>query len=368
MCTAPETCGGGGRLSVCGSVGDAHAGDSGSASLDWFPGNYGLTDTTNRAARDAFLTGLSNAFKGVELIYQWAKCESGTVMGDYSACFTAIDADLTAAKLAGKHIILMLQYKGFGSAGDAGTGVDAVPAYLLSGPGTWCATGTPFCGEYKTTKGSIAMIWNGAVATRLQKWFAALGQYYGPGGNGHPLVDSIAGIALPETATGTNNMYPLTAVGYSPGGYLTAIKANLSALNAAFPTKPVFQYINFLPNGSSSELQSIGDFALTQRNVGLGCPDVAGNSYDPPGYDTLINPHYQLHLPFNVAVEPMDFSTAYTPSIQATYARATNVAQDGGMAAQFVMWWYVQGGAGNAFTIDQVANYLLSHPDPNVAY
>jgi len=41
----------------------------------------------------------------------------------------------------------------------------------------------------------------------------------------------------------------------------------------------------------------------------------------PEGYDTLINAKYQTHLPFNVAIEPMDFGSAYTTGLEETYAR-----------------------------------------------
>jgi hypothetical protein len=341
-------------------------GDSGSASLDWYPGNYGLTDTGNDTARDAFLTGtLSSAFDGVEMIYAWTTCE--TKKDDYSACFAAIDADL-AATPAGKHIILMLQYKQFGS----GSGLDAVPAYLRSGPGKWCVSSgsKEVCGQYETPGSAVAMLWNDAVAARLHAWFAALGAYYGPGGPGHARADKIAGIVLPETSTGAGGTTSLASVGYTSADYVSAIEANLSALSTAFPTKPVFQYINFLPTPGGSEvdaLKSIGDWALKQRHIGLGCPDVGGNSsFHPPGYDTLMDTKYQVNLPFNVAIEPMDFGSKYTSGLKETYAEATELAADGGMAAQFVVWWHEEGKE-NVFTIDDVAKFLPTHPNPNVA-
>jgi hypothetical protein len=335
-------------------------GDSGSASLDWFPGNYGLTDTGNHTARDAFLTGaLSSDFDGVELIYPWTTCE--TTKNNYDACFTAIDGDLAALPTIdigrAKHIILLLQYKAFGS------GMDAVPAYLRASPGAWCE-GTPLvCGQYTssgdaTAPSAIALIWNAAVAARLQAWFMALGQRYG-----HD--DRIAGIVLPETATAgaTAN------AGYSPTGYITAIKKNLTTLTTAFPTKPVFQYINFLPGGvpsQSAALTALAGWALENPHVGIGCPDVGGNStFHPPGYDTLMSATYQHHLPFNVAIEPMDYGSAYTTGLDATFAEATGAAP-GGMAAQFVVWWYSQG-AGNVFTIDQVGAYVATHANLNTA-
>jgi hypothetical protein len=348
--------------------------DGGASTLDWYPGNYGLVGMGNATARDAFLTGaLASAFDGVEVIYPWTKCE--TSIDHYDACFTAIDGDL-AATPAGKHLIIFLQYKTFGSGttADGGSAVpDSVPAYLLTSPGAWCESsgGTPVCGEYTTATSSIAMIWNQAVADRVHAWIAALGAHYAAGGAGAKYADRIAGIVLPETATGETMTYPLATVGYTSMGYVGAIEDNLTAAATAFPTKPVFQYINFLAHGVPSEsaaLQSIGTWALglKPRHIGLGCPDVGGNSsFHPFGYDTLMNATYQLHLPFNVAIEPMDFDKAITTGLDATYAEAIGPAP-GGMAAQFVVWWYEQG-TGHVFNIDDVAAYLPGHPDPNTA-
>src|SRR5262249_35612188 len=158
-------------------------------------------------------------------------------------CFNAIDSDIARIP-AGKHIILFLQYKSFGAA-------DAVPMYLRSGPGAWCAmsNGTQVCGQYSTPNRAIAMIWNSAVADRLHAWLTAVAKHYGPGGPGAKSAGYIAGIVLPETATGENNTNSLASVGYTSANYLAAIEANLMTLIALFPTLPVFQYINFIPYG-----------------------------------------------------------------------------------------------------------------------
>jgi hypothetical protein len=318
--------------------------------------------TGNDAARDAFLTGaLAGPFVGVEMIYPWTTCE-GPTMGDYSACFTAMDADIDKVIAAGKHIILLFQYKSFSG--------DSVPAYLR-GPGAWCVTAgtTQVCGEFQGASSSIAMIWNTAVADRLHAWFGAVAAHYGPGGPGAARGNAIAGIVLPETATANGGPVSAASVGYTPSGYLGAIQDNLTTLVGLFPNLPVFQYINFLPQGVPSEsaaLKSLGDWALTKRHIGLGCPDVGGSTtFSPFGYDTLMNAKYQTHLAFNVAIEPMDYDAPITTGVAATYAEATGVAPNG-MAAQFVVWQHVTGGS-HVFTIDNVAAYLPSHPDPNVA-
>jgi hypothetical protein len=121
-----------------------------------------------------------------------------------------------------------------------------------------------------------------------------------------------------------------------------------------------------MPNESAA-LKTLGDFALNNPNIGLGCPDVGGGTaFSPPGYDTLINPMYQLHLPFNVAIEPMDYDAAITKGLSFTYAEATGPAAQGGMAAQFVVWQHVEGN-NHVFTIDDVAKFLPNNPDPNTA-
>jgi hypothetical protein len=335
-------------------------GDAGSASLVWYPGNYGVVTTGNNAARDAFLTGrLAGSFIGVEMVYPWSSCEGP--MGDYSACFAAMDADIAAVP-AGKHMILFLQYKGFS--------YDAVPAYL-QGPGAWCVTvgATQVCGQYQGPQSTIAMIWNTAVADRLHAWFTAVAAHFAPGGAGAAHANRLAGIVLPETAPGSTGPVPLASVGYTAAKYVAAIEDNLTTLVASFPNLPAFQYINFLPQAVPSEsaaLKSLADWALTKRNIGLGCPDVGGSAtFSPPGYDVLMNAAYQTHLPFNVAIEPMDYDAPITTGLAATYAEATGKAPNG-MAAQFVVWQYVTG-ASHVFTIDDVAAYLPSHPNPNVA-
>jgi hypothetical protein len=352
--------GGAGGASGSGGLGGAGggvAGSGGSSGLDWWPGHYVLLLGGSANERDTLLASATIApFTGIQIKYTWPQFEAAK--DDYSAGFAKLDSDLAAMAAAGKKLLVMLMYKEFSAA-------NAVPGYLLqSGP--WCVTanGTTTCGQYEMNNGRTAMIWqgkgSGGVADRLAAWVAAIGAHVAAGAH----ADSIAGIVLPETACSEGSV-PFADVGYTQASYLAALEDDALHLTQAFPTKPVFQYANFLPpnNNALSYLTQFADWALLHPHVGLGCPDVA-TTISPPAYDILKSASYQGRLPFDVAVETPDFQPARTPSLQATYDVAT-VAAPSGMGAQMVTWANVKNATGNVFTIADVATYIGSNPFPN---
>ena len=180
------------------------------------------------------------------------------------------------------------------------------------------------------------------------------------------------GAGAARTACGqntTNSAYTFAAVGYTPNAYLAAVEANLQTLATGFPTKPVWQYINYIfgpADQGVALMTSLGMWALSHPNVGLGCPDVGGNAtFHPAGYDVLLPSTFHGLLPFNVAIESMDYDMMYTDGLMQTWQEATGPAPNG-MAAQFVVWSDVTG-TGHAFTTAQAATFLTTHADPNTA-
>jgi hypothetical protein len=331
--------------------------------LQWFPGNYLLLNGGQQSSRDQLLgSPLMSSFVGMQIEYDWSVCEGAE--GDYDAGYASLDSDLATLAAHGKKLILMMQYKQF-----SGT-LAAVPAYLL-GPGPWCVQtdGGSVCGQYQMGNGRTAMIWQGlgtgGVADRLQAWFAAFGAHVAQSA----YRDTVAGVVLPESACSEGTV-PLANVGYMPGGYLSALEADTQSLADAFHGVPAFQYINFISQLPSAQqttaLQQFADWALLHPTVGLGCPDVATQGLNSPGYPVLMNPKYQGVLPYDVAVESPDYASARASSLDASYALAVSPAPNG-MAAQIVVWADVNSSAGNVFTIQDVANYLPTHPDPNTA-
>jgi hypothetical protein len=319
-------------------------------SLAWFPGNYVLLNSADDATteRDAVLgdATLMNAFVGIEKRYDWTACEAA--QGDYSACIADVESDLAAVDAKGKKLIVFFMYKTF-------TDPHAVPAYMLA-QGPWC-TG-PVCGEVAMSNGVSAMIWNAGVADRMHAWIAAMGAAIEKG----PHASALSAVVFPESACGSCE----TTAGYTASAYVDAMKGNVTAAIAAFANVIAFQYINFVPPSSSQtqSLTDLADFALATPHAGLGCPDL-GPLFNPPEYPLLENAKYQGRVPIAPAVESPDYQSGRTSSLPSTYALGIDPAPKG-MAAQIITWANTNN-ASYVFTVQDVAAYLPSHPNPNIA-
>jgi hypothetical protein len=320
------------------------------ASLAWFPGNYVLLASADGVTteRDALLanTALMASFVGLEKRYDWTACEAAK--GDYSACIADVESDLAAVDAKGKKLIAFLTYKTF-------TAPHAVPTYMLT-QGPWCNGAT--CGEYAMSNGVTAMIWNAGVADRLHQWIAALGAAVASS----PHAAALAGIVFPESACGSCDKEP----SYTPAAYVAAIEGDVNAAITAFPNVVAFQYINFLPPASTQDqyLVQLADFALATPHAGLGCPDL-GSKLNLPEYPLFESAKYQGRVPLAPAVESPDYQSTATASLAATYSLGTNPAPNG-MRAQIITWDDVKN-TSDVFTIDDVAAYIASHPNPNTA-
>jgi hypothetical protein len=349
---------------ACGSSGVApdDAGDAGGndavvetstdggASLAWFPGDYVLLNSADDATteRDAVLgnASLMNAFVGLEKRYDWTACEAAK--DDWSACIANAESDLAAVDAKGKKLIVFLMYKTF-------TDPHAVPAYMLQ-QGPWC-TGTT-CGEVAMSNGVSAMIWNTGVADRMHAWIAAMGAAIQSSAH----ASALAGVVFPESACAACD----TTAGYAAPAYVAAMEGNVKAAIAAFPNVIAFQYINFIPPSSSQaqSLADLADFALVTPHAGLGCPDL-GPLFNPPEYPLLKSAKYQGRVPIAPAVESPDYQSARTSSLASTYSLGIDPAPNG-MAAQIITWADTNNSS-YVFTIQDVAAYLPSHPNPNTA-
>jgi hypothetical protein len=324
-------------------------------SLAWFPGNYVLLNSTDNATTelDAVLaSNTDSVFDGIEKRYDWVASEGAE--GDYTQGVANIESDLAAVDAAGKKLLVFFVYKTFTP------GQHTVPSYMLS-TGPWCSGTT--CGEVAMSNGVTAMIWLPGVATRLHAWIAGLASSL----LGSPHIGALAGIVFPETACSGCDT---TNTSYDQPTYLAALEGNTTAAIAAFPNTIVFQYINFFPpnNTANMYLVSYADFALATPHAGLGCPDLAP-LFDPPEYAVLEAAKYQGLVPMAPAVENPDFGSGRASpdgGVAATYALGIDPSSQGGMSAQIISWSN-SNDSSNVFTLDDVAAYIKTHPNPNTA-
>jgi hypothetical protein len=342
------------------------------APLDWFPGHYVLllqpsptSGSGERGERDRVLgdAGLVTPFRGLQIKYDWSTFE--TTEGDYSTGLAGLKSDLDAlaavpASRGGpKKLVIMLQYKQF----DAGE--HAVPSYLRKAGSAYCAGNV--CGEYQMSNGATAMVWQPAVRLRFEAWARAVGSYVA---THYP--HQVAAVVLPETANSEGNV-PLSSVGYTHDTYFTGLTDIIASLTApdSFPKTPVIEYINFFPpngNDATTYLTRIAEFAAAHPHAGLGCPDVGSvASFHPPGYDVLGSATFQGVVPFNVAVETPDYETDRNATLAGAYGRAINGSSHGGFGAQMVAWSDLETKGGRAFDLQDVSDYIRTHPMPNTA-
>ena len=188
----------------------------------------------------------------------------------------------------------------------------------------------------------------------MHAWIAALGAAVAKG----PHANALAAIVFPESACGACDKAP----GYTAPAYLAALEGDVTAAIAAFPSAIAFQYINFFPPSAtqSENLRAFADFALATPHAGLGCPDL-GPLFAPPEYAIFEDPKYAGRVPIAPAVEPMDYTAARTSDLASTWTLGTNAFH-----AQIISWQNTKN-AGDVFTIDDVATYITTHSNPNVA-
>lgn len=196
----------------------------------------------------------SNRFSGAQIMYPWRELEPRR--GRYD--FSDIRKDLDYLAEHDKQLFIQLQDASFWPR------YKPVPRYLLDEDYDGGATEQYF--EDGTVDGWVAKRWSPEVQTRFAALMDALGKEFD---------GEIAGINLQESAIGVSAE---TDPSFSPETYAAGLKANMTALKAAFPTSVTMQYANFMPGEWlpwEDEGYLRGIYAHGEAiGVGLGTPDL----------------------------------------------------------------------------------------------
>jgi Big-like domain-containing protein len=321
---------------------------------NWYPGYYVLNHTDTAATKQLILDDpLVAPFTGVQFRYHWAASELSP--GDYSAGFATLDADLERVAAKDKKILVMLQYKKF-------DGTSSVPEDLRTGPGPWCSG--LYCGEFITSRSSVALLWNPVVEARLNAWITAMAQHLSES----LYIGNVAGIVFNETSLGTRDTTVLASANYDPDVYIQALKDNMLAATTAAPRLITILYFEggFVSmDGNPVEAgKKIGDWMLLNPRTGAGTPDLKPK--DPEGTNhPCANTNYQSSIACAPAVQARDYSTEVTDSFDQSFSYATNPVPNG-LHASFFTFSYAVGEGPNAFTFADVSNNIASHPIPNI--
>ena len=251
------------------------------AAAKWHPGHYVFVGHVAIGEEH-----LADHFRGVQRCYAWNRLEPAR--GRYD--FASVRADLDRLRKRGRQLVLQLQYKAFGR--------DAryAPSYI-EGP----AFGG---GVYRASSGSFnPVIWNAAVADRMEALLAALGREL----DGDPALEAVV---LPETAPSASlAKSPQAGVdAYTPDAYAGALERLMLAQRRAFPGTVVIQYTNF----PGDLLERLTIF-MKDRGVGLGGPDVYPR---PDAVSDPVRGVYRFYpklagvVPLGAAVQAPDYSVA----------------------------------------------------------
>jgi len=345
----------GGSATSDGGVATTDSGSTSTGGYNWYPGYYVLSAASTTSGRQRVLDDpLVAPFDGVQFRYHWAQSELAA--GDYSAGFSALDADLAAVAARGKKILVMLMYKKF-------DGTAAVPVDLTRSPGAWCSGS--YCGDLSVGDASVALLWNAAVESRLRAWISAMASHLAAS----PYLANVAGIVFNETSLSTTDTTILAAAGYDPYVYIAALEDNLLAATTAAPRLIAFLYFEggFVSmDGTSVRAgQRVGDWMLMHPRTGVGTPDLQPKN--PKGTNhPCANATYEGRIPCEPAVEAPDYALAVTDSIQQSFDYAMDPVPDG-LHASFMTFSYAVGSGPNAFTFADVSAYIATHPVRNTA-
>ena len=318
---------------------------------NYFPGYYILARTDNFAKILAY-PQLDN-YVGVHQRYFWSDWE--TTPKDYAPGLEQLDKDIAAVKQQGKKLLVFLNY-------EKSDGTHCVPPDLLMKNSEFCSG--DFCGELPNGGAALPIYWNEAVAGRMRAWLEAMADHL----ENHPDRDLIAGITLPETATGDYDLPALMATGYTPDKYLASVQGTLTGLVDAAPSLIVFQYINggFKPSPGEYFVK-LADWALEQPGIGFGIPDLVPKNPNPTNADMVLrSAKYQGRLPMNPDIQAPDYGLDRTDSIDDTLTLALAPAPEG-MLAGYVSIAFNAGPGPNAFTLDEFSAEIPNRPTNQVA-
>lgn len=243
--------------------------------IKWNPGHYMLTDP-NRPISEQLghigqLSSGATGVKGVQVRIWWGEIE--TAQGVYD--FSCINQFLSAAKAAGKQLVVQLMDRKFGSLNTnvrAGCTGRAYPQYMIDA-GKVIVTQEGATSGF-ANKGSIAKVWESGVMDRyiaLAK--AVLAQY--------EAEDAFEMLATEETSPGLSGGAIPAGSGFTNAAYGTQLKRMIVELAAVRERTGLLIYTNSL----SGQLASIMETAY-QNGWAVGGPDVIPD--DPVPGDNLL--------------------------------------------------------------------------------
>lgn len=362
-CAMPQTCGGTGIANVCGAP-----------KLEYSPGHYlllsGIAGTAAqlRAIDQAFSErAFLDRFAGVQVLPEWPELEAARGVYTFEGLHAVATrvAEKNAALGTSKKLVIQLQYHQWGAG-------SPTPAYI----GTCSTPGCSSCGTFVTSPTeSHVKFWNPrpcvAGQTVLERFEGLL----------TALAAEHASWTVDERAVLNGFVFPETACAncqndgdFTLAGYTNSMKHFLQTTRRLFPKKMVFQYVNFMPGGGSSDLCSLVTDLLPWR-VGVGIPDVRAFHkrgpddctrlpYDPPGYQVIRA--FKGRVASNLSVQPTDYMEPER------YSTAFSVGMSD-LGANYFVWQNVTATTGTscasrdfAFNIrDVYANVPLAFANTN---
>lgn len=220
---------------------------------------------------------------GAQIMYRWRDLEPKQGVYDFSE----IEADLKLLAGHGKKLFVQLQDATFFMQYKAHPAWLETPEYDGGATHQFTDDGKP--------EGWVTKRWNAKVRARFAEFLTALGKAFD---------GRIEGVNLQETAIGVS---PKSDPSFSHDGYAAGLRANMSALKAAFPTSTTMLYANFMPGewlpwedeGYFKSLYAHGE----KIGVGLGAPDLMVQRRGQLNHALAMMHENDYSVPIGIAVQ-----------------------------------------------------------------
>lgn len=227
---------------------------------------------------------LSNSrFAGAQIMYSWRNLEPEE--GRYD--FSEIKADVDYLAKHGKKLFIQLQDASFSPE------YKPIPPYLLTDRYDGGVAGQFL--DNGEQEGWVAKRWNAPLQTRFAALLKALGQEFD---------GRIEGINLQETAIEVTSK---SDASFSSARYFDALKTNMRALKAAFPTSTTMVYANFMPDewlpwNDKGYLRGLYQFG-NDIGVGLGGPDLMVTRKGQLNHALAMMHEHSFAVPLGIAIQ-----------------------------------------------------------------
>jgi len=297
--------------------------DPSAYSIKTHPGHYLVVPRGHVDAMVVNKLKRTPEFRGVSVMYEWINLEKDKGVYDFSS----IKRDLARLASLHKRLIVMIRDKSFSQ-----FPFIPVPAYMRT---------QEYAGGYygRESTGYIAKRWNPAVAKRFRALLLALGREL----RASPNYEYFEAVKTSESAINTY----LSGSDYTPEAYAEQLKLTAETLAQAFPDRPKFLYLNWLPYGSDY-LESVARHALA-HGVGIGGPDV---------HPDVAMPSYPLYsmvaraVPVMVDVQWSDYMHTTPPGdTEALFEFATKK-----LSVSYICWQYRSG------FVSEILQTIKGHP------